>query len=86
MLPQRSRGTVLVKSWDSKELKIPGCVSTADSDKHTAEVAPVRFLTCFQRCRKTHWVLDDLAGHLFSNTKADDSWPSCPRGGGHSPP
>ena len=36
-----------VKRWDSKELRMPGCVSIADGDEHTAEVTLVKFLTIF---------------------------------------
>ena len=36
-----------VMTLDSKELRMPGCVSIADSDEHTAEVAMVKFVSIF---------------------------------------
>ena len=41
-----------LESDGTEELKMPECVRIADRHEHTAEVAPVRFLTCFQRCRE----------------------------------
>ena len=42
-----NRARSSVKRWDSKELRMPGCVSIADSDEHTAEVAMVKFVSIF---------------------------------------
>ena len=72
-----------VKRWDSKELRMPGCVSIADSDEHTAEVALVNLLTIF-----LPEVSEDPLGvaRYIQQYQADDRWPSRPRGGGQSPP
>ena len=67
-----------VKRWDSKELRMPGCVSIADSDEHTAEVALVKFHTVF---------LPELSERptVCWTILPDDRWSSLPRGGGQTP-
>ena len=42
-----NRALSSVKRWDSKELRMAGCVSIADSDEHTTEVAMVKFVSIF---------------------------------------
>ena len=44
---QDNRALSSLKRWDSKELRMPGCVSHADSDEHSAEVAMVKFVSIF---------------------------------------
>ena len=42
-----NRARSSLKRWDSKELRMPGCVSIADSDEHSVEVAMVKFVSIF---------------------------------------
>ena len=54
-------------TWDSRRLNPPGCVSASPTVMNTL---PVKFTPYFsQSCRKAHWVLDDLASDLSSNTR-----------------
>ena len=44
---RHNRALSSLKRWDSKELRMPGCVSLADSDEHSAEVPMVTFVSIF---------------------------------------